>query len=100
MLDSIRHCVPRRTHTASNADILSERSLFILRTVPNTISKQGWERLTEEPKLLVDISHLFRNIELRVEILSLYETKETRVKVGFKEGKGLFSSYRQMTVIS
>jgi hypothetical protein len=85
-------------HSASSAAALSERSLFILRSVPNKISRQVYERLTKEANLLAEISRFFRDIELRVEILSLYETKETRVKVGRKEGKGFFSSYRQLIV--
>ncbi|KAH1845095.1 hypothetical protein KXX43_006719 [Aspergillus fumigatus] len=81
-------------HLSSVPDQLSERYIRILRSIPNNISKQGFSRIAEESWLLADISKLFDDTEVQVEILSLYETEETRIRVGRREGKGLFGSHR------
>jgi hypothetical protein len=62
------------------------------------MSKQCFSRAERESDVLPDISKLFEDIKLRVAILSIFETKETKVKVGIKEGKGLFSSSRKLIV--
>lgn len=54
--------------------------------------------MAEESWLLADISKLFDDTEVQVEILSLYETEETRIRVGRREGKGLFGSHRSCMV--
>ncbi|KAK3935064.1 tetratricopeptide repeat domain-protein [Diplogelasinospora grovesii] len=85
-------------HLPLNPARLSELYTLVLRSVPHRISKQGLTRIGEESWLLADISRLFSDIELQVEILSLYESKKTRIHVGMREGKGLFGSYRNYTL--
>ncbi|KAM5471339.1 hypothetical protein MauCBS54593_003679 [Microsporum audouinii] len=81
-------------HLPSAPEKLSERYNLILRSISNDISKQGFARIAKESWLLANISKLFGDIEMQVEILSLYETEETRIRVGMMDGKGLFSSHR------
>ncbi|KAM5481580.1 hypothetical protein McanCB56680_004116 [Microsporum canis] len=81
-------------HLPSAPEKLSEQYNLILRSISNDISKQGFARIAKESWLLANISKLFGDIEMQVEILSLYETEETRIRVGMMDGKGLFSSHR------
>lgn len=81
----------------SNPQALPERSLLILKSVQSKISRQAFVRIGEELRTLVEISRLFQDIELRVELASIYELTETKVK-GLKEGKGLFKSSPKLIV--
>ncbi|KAM5435111.1 hypothetical protein McanCB21832_003707 [Microsporum canis] len=85
-------------HLPSAPEKLSEQYNLILRSISNDISKQGFARIAKESWLLANISKLFGDIEMQVEILSLYETEETRIRVGMMDGKGLFSSHRSFMV--
>ena len=84
-------------HSEHDPQRLSERSIWILKSIPNRISKQHFANLKEHMTSLGDSSRLFNDINLRAETLSLYETDSTKVKVGRKEGKGL-SSWKQVIV--
>ncbi|KAL9078237.1 MAG: hypothetical protein Q9157_002855 [Trypethelium eluteriae] len=81
---------------ASDVATLPEISLSILKYTPNSISKQSFTRIAEETCLLLDISTLFHEIELRVDILSLYETKDTDVRIVKKEKRGFFGVQRKL----
>ncbi|KAJ5406075.1 tetratricopeptide repeat domain-containing protein [Penicillium sp. CMV-2018d] len=81
-------------HLPSDPLRLAEQYTLILRSISNSISKQTFTRIANDSWLLSDTSRIFDDIELQVEVLSLYETNETRVRVGVRDGKGLFNPYR------
>ncbi|KAF2232579.1 tetratricopeptide repeat domain-containing protein [Viridothelium virens] len=82
--------------SASRTAKLSELSLSLLKYIPNSISKQACGRIAEETRLLRDISTLFQEIQLRVDILSIYETKDTNPRTVWKERIGLFGTPRKV----
>ncbi|KAL9095194.1 MAG: hypothetical protein Q9165_002450 [Trypethelium subeluteriae] len=49
------------------------------------ISKPACARIAGETPLLLNISSLFQEIELRVDILSIYETKDTNLRTRFTD---------------
>lgn len=81
----------------SDPQALPERLLLILKSVQSKISRQTFVRISEELRVLVEISKLFQDIELRVELASVYELIQTKVK-GLKEGKGIFKSSPKLIV--
>lgn len=83
-------------HSTSDLALLAERSILILRSVPNTISKHGFVRIAEECQLLADICQLYQDAEqhMQIAVLSLYETERTKVRVPITEGKGQWNIRR------
>jgi hypothetical protein len=85
-------------HCAAHADKLTRTASWILRSIPSSISKKAHAQISESARFLTDISRLFNDVQLRIEMLSLFEMQESKVKVGLILGKGLFHSTKPMIV--
>lgn len=83
-------------HSTSDPALLAEKSILILRSFPNTISKHGFVRIAEESQLLADICQLYQDAEqhMQIPVLSLYERERTKVRIPITEGKGQWNIRR------
>ena len=67
--------------------------MLILRVFSKFVPKIPAHKLQEEQMILFDLASRFEDIHIRVPIISLYETVETRVKEGtFKTRKYIVST--------
>ena len=62
--------------------ILAEKSLILLKSYPNELSKSTISRLEIESSLLKNAALRFEDVYLRVDIASIYEIKEAKVRDG------------------
>ncbi|KAL4787610.1 hypothetical protein BJX76DRAFT_318486 [Aspergillus varians] len=69
--------------------------MLILKLPGNNISKKAQARIADSSSSLVDICRLFQDTGLRVEILSLYESNETRIP----KQRRLFGSRRRLALV-
>ena len=69
-------------HLGSGRASILETALLMLRATTRTSLKLSPQKVEEEESILLDLSVRFETIHLRAPILSIYETKETRVPDG------------------
>jgi hypothetical protein len=81
-------------HKFDDQGILAEKSMLLLKSYPNEFSKQTVLRLEKDSTLLFGLAKRFEDVMLRVDIASVFETKEACVK----DGTGPFSKTRKAIV--
>jgi len=81
-------------HSCTDLGSLADKSLLILKSYPHDFNKQSVARLEKEASLLLNAARRFEDIILRVDIASVYETKEIKIK----EGANVFSKTRKAIV--
>jgi hypothetical protein len=69
-------------HLGSRRASILEIVLLMLRATTKTSLKLPPQKVEEEESILLDLSVRFETIHLRAPILSIYETKDTRVPDG------------------
>lgn len=69
-------------HSLPNNTALCERSLQLLRVCTKFGPKKANFSLAEESQILAGLAIRFEDVQLRIPILSVYETKELRIRTG------------------
>lgn len=80
------------------SDEATDRIVALMLKSNSKLSKQCQARLREGAHLIVNVSRLFQDMHLNVELLSLYESERTKVKLGRTESSRFFSSSRKLLV--
>jgi hypothetical protein len=80
------------------ADDSTNMVLATLLAVNSKLPKHTLAKIKEGLHILVNVSRLFQDIQLNIEILSLVESAPTKVKIGRRDKKFSLSSSRKMIV--
>jgi hypothetical protein len=88
-------------HSLPSNTAFCERSLQLLKVYTRFAPKQANFSLAEEAPILAGLALRFEDVQLHVPILSLYETKEIRMKAGlFRTRKVIVRSPLDSRLIS
>lgn len=69
-------------HSLEDEKLLSEKLVLLLESLPSDMSKQTLSRLGEDVSILADAADRFRDVNLRVDIASVWEKKKSKFRHG------------------
>ena len=69
-------------HSLNDDKKLGEKLLLLLKSIPHDMSKQTLARLEGEASILANAAHRFQDVNLRVDIASIWENKKSTVRPG------------------
>ncbi|KAF2116999.1 tetratricopeptide repeat domain-containing protein [Lophiotrema nucula] len=77
----------------------SDRIVALTLSSNSKLSKQCQARVREGMHVIANVSRLFHDVRLNVELLSLYESEKTKVKLGRKDSAKFFGSSKKLMLV-